>query len=140
VLWLNTLLLVLASGTLELARRTANGASIDQLRSVFVGACALTLLFLAGQVWAWQIVAADSELPRLIPAYSFFVLLTAVHGLHLLGGLLVLTRATARIWGGIDPVDAAARARIKQTIQLCATYWHYLLLVWLGLFIMLLST
>lgn len=140
LLWINTAVLVLASAALELARRSVDVGMPDRLRSSFALACVFTLLFLGGQVWAWRIVAAADELTYQGPAYSFFVLLTAVHGLHLLGGLFVLTRATARVWTGFDPDNSVTVAAIRQTIQLCATYWHYLLLVWLGLFVMLLST
>ena len=68
------------------------------------------------------------------------MLLTAVHGLHLIGGLCVLGRTTARIFRGIDANNVVARSRIRLSVQLCTTYWHWLLLVWLGVFALLLST
>jgi cytochrome c oxidase subunit 3 len=69
------------------------------------------------------------------PAVAFFYLLTAVHGLHLLGGLFV--------WG--KTVIRMARPRVelvdlRLSVELCTVYWHYLLLVWLVLFGLLLST
>jgi cytochrome c oxidase subunit III len=62
-----------------------------------------------------------------------------VHGLHLLGGLLVLGRTTARIFR-LDANNVVARGRIRTSVQLCTTYWHWLLLIWLGVFALLLST
>jgi cytochrome c oxidase subunit 3 len=67
------------------------------------------------------------------------VLLTAVHGLHLLGGLFVLGRTTARIFR-VDLEQVVARSHIRTSVQLCTTYWHWLLLIWLGVFALLLST
>jgi cytochrome c oxidase subunit III len=74
------------------------------------------------------------------PAFAFFVLLNAIHGLHLLGGLFVLTRTTLRLFRGVDASNVVARGRIRLSVQLCTTYWHWLLLVWLGVFALLLST
>ncbi|MEO8655488.1 MAG: cytochrome c oxidase subunit 3, partial [Ramlibacter sp.] len=66
-------------------------------------------------------------------ATAFFYLLTAVHGLHVLGGLVAWARASARVWRGSDP------AGIRLGIELCATYWHYLLAVWVVLYALLVS-
>jgi cytochrome c oxidase subunit 3 len=61
--------------------------------------------------------------------------LTAVHGLHLLGGLFVWARTMTRMRRReFELLDA------KLSIELCAIYWHYLLIVWLVLFALLLST
>jgi cytochrome c oxidase subunit 3 len=62
---------------------------------------------------------------------AFFHLITALHGLHLVGGLTVWGRTTARALSG----DQAAAA---QSVELCAVYWHFLLLVWLAMFGLLL--
>jgi cytochrome c oxidase subunit 3 len=73
-------------------------------------------------------------------AFTFFVLLTAAHGLHMVGGLFVLARTTARIWRRLDKLEVVTRSRLRMSVQLCTTYWHWLLLIWLGLFALLLST
>ena len=141
ILWLNTLVLIATSGMLELARRAAARTDIGLTRIHLTAATVLTLVFLSGQVVAWQIVAAEiGGADRSNAAFAFFVMLTAVHGLHLFGGLFVLTRAAARLWRDFDPQNVIAVGAIRQTIQLCATYWHFLAVVWLGLFLLLLST
>lgn len=141
ILWVNTVVLLATSLALELARRAAAVPQIDKTRTLLALATVLTLVFLAGQVIAWQLVAAEiGGADRSNAAYAFFVMLTAVHGLHLLGGLFVLTRAVARLWQGFDATNLIALGAIRQTIQLCATYWHFLAVVWLGLFLLLLST
>jgi cytochrome c oxidase subunit 3 len=60
--------------------------------------------------------------------------------LHLIGGMFVLVRTTARVWRGVDKLAVVTRSRIRLSVQLCTTYWHWLLLIWLGLFALLLST
>jgi cytochrome c oxidase subunit 3 len=140
VLWINTLVLVLASGAMQVARNRADRDELGGVRSYFTLAAALTLLFLGGQVFAWDQVSALSGYDRGNPAYTFFILLTAIHGLHLVGGLFVLVRTTVRVWRPIDKLAVVRRGRIRLSVQLCTTYWHWLLLIWLGLFALLLST
>ena len=140
VLWINTLVLVLASGAMQVARNRIDADDFTGGRSYFLAAGLLTVVFLAGQAFAWQQARAGSNLGPGSPAYAFFVLLTAVHGLHLIGGLWVLGRTTARIFRDVDANNVVARSRIRLSVQLCTTYWHWLLLVWLGVFALLLST
>lgn len=139
LLWVNTAVLIVTSVCLELARRAAANANIASVRLQLIAACVLTLAFVAGQMYAWQLVSPE-VMTRSNAAYTFFVLLTAVHGLHLIGGLFVLTRAAARVSRGFDVENQLAVNAIRQTIGLCATYWHFLLLVWAGLFTLLLTS
>ena len=66
------------------------------------------------------------------PSNAFFFLLTGIHALHILGGMYVWARATQKVFGGSNDV--------AQSISLCTIYWHFLLLVWLVLFGLMLST
>ncbi len=117
VLWLNTVLLVLSSIGMERTRAAAQWGQLDGVRTGLMAAGAFSFLFLGGQLWAWQ---------------QF--LLTALHGAHLLGGLWVWGRTTAKVWRGAE-VGA-----VRLSVELCTVYWHYLLLIWLALFALLLST
>jgi cytochrome c oxidase subunit 3 len=100
----------------------------------------LTVVFLLGQLFAWRQLAVQGSYDHTNPAYSFFILLTAVHGLHLIGGLWVLGRTAARLWRGLNKASVVQVAAVRQSVALCTIYWHFLLLVWLGLFVLLLST
>ncbi|HVY65817.1 MAG TPA: cytochrome-c oxidase [Gammaproteobacteria bacterium] len=140
ILWVNTLVLVLASGALQIARNRIDKDQLEHARAHFAAGGLLTVLFLVGQVLAWGQANANGTLGPSSPAYSFFVLLTAVHGLHLVGGLLVLGRTGVHLFSGAERSNVAVRAQIRLSVQLCTTYWHWLLLIWLGLFALLLST
>ena len=86
-------------------------------------------------VLAWRQLQAAGYYAAGNPANAFFYLLTGLHGLHLLGGLVV--------WGRTLPgCRAGARrpARLRLSVELCTVYWHYLLVVWLVLFGLLLIT
>ncbi len=134
LLWLNTAILALASVAFQLAK---GAASRGQLLTVKVGLIVggvCTTMFLLGQLVAWQQLNASGYFMTGNPANSFFYLLTALHGLHLLGGMWVWGRTTTRVLTSAD-VES-----VRLSVELCTVYWHYLLLVWIGLFALLLST
>ena len=132
--WLNTAVLGMTSGAMQWTRSAAARGQADRVRSGLTVAGALTFAFLAGQWVVWQQLGASGYLAADNPANAFFYLLTALHGLHLLGGLVVWARTTARVWQGV------AVSEVRLSVELCTVYWHYLLLVWLVLFALLLST
>lgn len=141
ILWLNTTVLILASIAIQLAHGFSNSAQGRvRMRRYFNAAGVLTMAFLVGQVFAWRQLYSTGQYGVSSPAFSFFVLLTAVHGLHLVGGLLVWSRSAAKIRRGLEKARLSEVAALRQSIELCATYWHYLLLIWLVLFAILLST
>lgn len=84
--------------------------------------------FLAGQLRAWQELTATGFLVASNPADSFFYLITGLHGLHLAGGLMALGVTADKVWRHF------AADRVQLGVSLCATYWHFLLFVWLILF------
>ena len=138
VLWANTGVLILSDFAMRSARTAARRGKIDGVRSGLIAAGICSFAFLAGQLWAWQQLnasgyfAADAaNVLAISPANAFFYLFTALHGLHVLGGLWVWGRTTARVWRGVDV------ASVRLSVELCTVYWHYLLLVWLVLFALL---
>ena len=134
VLWLNTGVLILGGVAMQWTRTAARRGQIDGVRSGLIAAGFFTFSFLAGQLWAWQQLNASGYFVTANPANAFFYLLTALHGLHLLGGLWVWGRTTGKVWRGVE-VGA-----VRLSVELCTVYWHYLLLVWLVLFAVLLHT
>ncbi len=134
VLWLNTVVLILSGVAMQWTRGAAKRGQIDGVRIGLIAAGVFTFCFLAGQLWAWQQLNASGFYVATNPASDFFYLLTALHGLHLLGGMWVWGRATARVLRGVDV------GKVRLSVELCTVYWHYLLLVWLVLFAVLLHT
>jgi cytochrome c oxidase subunit 3 len=134
LLWANTAILMLASFALQLTRNAATKGQQAAVKFWLLVGGVCTALFLLGQLIAWQQLIAGGYLITGNPANAFFYLLTALHGLHLLGGMWVLGRTTTRVLTGAD-VES-----VRLSVELCTVYWHYLLLVWVGLFGLLLST
>lgn len=131
ILWLNTGILILSSIALQCAVTAARRRQADTLRLALVTGGLTALAFLAGQLFAWRELSAEGNFLATNPANSFFYLLTGMHGLHILGGLVALARTTAKAWTGASP------ERLELGAELCAMYWHFLLFVWLALFVLL---
>jgi cytochrome c oxidase subunit III len=134
VLWLNTAVLIFASVAMQITRAAARRGQLERVRSGLIAGGVFSFSFLAGQLWAWQQMDVAGYFLAANPAYSFFYLLTAVHGLHLLGGLWVWGKTTAKVLRGAEV------GKVRVSVELCTVYWHYLLLVWLVLFAVLLHT
>jgi cytochrome c oxidase subunit 3 len=133
LLWLNTAMLVLSSLAMQWAQVAARRGEID---GVWVGLLAggvFAVAFLGGQILAWRQLNMMVAFDITNPAIGFFFLITALHGLHLLGGLVAWGRTTARVWRGFDV------GHVRMSVELCTVYWHFLLLIWLILFGLLFS-
>lgn len=134
LLWINTGFLVLASVAYHWTRNQVAAGRDAGLMTGLMVAGAMSFLFLFGQLATWQQLQGAGYYVSTNPANAFFYLLTAVHGLHLLGGLYVWGRSVIKVKSGAVP-DA-----VRLSIELCTIYWHFLLLVWVVLFGLLLST
>ena len=112
----------------------ARRGQMEAVRKGLIVAGFFTFAFFAGQIWAWQQLSATGHFTAANPAYAFFLLLTALHGIHLFGGMLVWARATSRVVRRVDV------KKVRLSVELCTVYWHFLLLVWAVLFAVLLHT
>lgn len=131
LLWANTAVLVLSSGALEWAKREARHDRMESLPLALAAAFSLAVLFLIGQIQAWRELVSAGYVLADNPANSFFYMLTGLHGLHILGGLVVLGRTTVRVFAADVPRD-----RLRLSVDLSAIYSHFMLAVWLLLFVL----
>ncbi len=134
LLWLNTAALILSSAGLQWARISAGRGRMDGVRKGLLAGGICAFAFLAGQLLAYRELVGLGYYASTNPANAFFYLITALHGLHLMGGLVAWGRTTDKVRRGAEV------AKVRLSVELCATYWHFLLLVWLVLFTLLLFT
>jgi len=128
LMWANTLVLFLASLGLELAQYAVRRGNQKLLQRSLLAAGLCTLLFLMGQAQAWRELGALVFFQMTNPAIAFFYLITGLHGLHLIGGLVVWGNTLVRLWRVVE------LEKVRHSIELCTLYWHFLLLVWIVLF------
>lgn len=125
VVWAGTALLALSSLALQaavFAARRNDGPGLAR----WIGAGAASMAaFLLAQGLAWARMVETGQGLAATPGASFFYLISGLHGLHILGGLVALARVATRLRAG---PGAAAPA-----VALCAIYWHFLLIVWIAM-------
>lgn len=124
LVWPNTFALVASGAALEWALSAARAGALDKARRGVLFALAGTALFLVGQFVTWRMLAASGNFVNSGPADSFFYLMTAAHGLHIIGGMVALARSHDRIVRG-ERID-----RIQISVELSAIYMLFMLFVW----------
>lgn len=129
LLWLNTGVLFLSSMALHRTGKALKDRDSDTARMGLLAAGVTALAFVSGQLLAWRQLMTEGYWLTSNSANAFFYVLTGLHGLHLLGGMAVLGFVIERSWRtrGLDD-------RQHLIIQLCTTYWDFLLVAWLVLF------
>jgi cytochrome c oxidase subunit III len=134
MLWLSTSLILLSSATFEVARKFIRRGEARAYRLWLMTTALLGLGFLATQLLAWRELVAEGIYLATNPHSAFFYLLTGVHGLHLLGGILMLAFLLLRAWSS---TDLRAEARRKDSADAVAIYWHFMDGLWIYLFLLL---
>lgn len=133
LLWLNTAMLAASSLAMQWAQISARRGEIDGVRIGLAAGGGFAVAFLGGQILAWRQLNMMGAFDITNPAIAFFFLITALHGLHLLGGLVAWGRTAAKVWRGPAAIE------MRLSVELCTIYWHFLLLVWVVLFALLFS-
>ncbi len=134
ILWLNTAIIILSSAAFQWAQISARQLNMRRARIGLSLAGLFAVLFLAGQLLAWRQMTELGYFAASNPANAFFYLITALHGLHLIGGLFAWARTGGKLLRGNDT------SKIRASLDMCTVYWHFLLLVWVALFSLLLAT
>ena len=130
-LWISTVILVAGSVAIESALRAARRNRQPALRMTLAATSTLGLAFLVSQGLNWfSLVAARLTVRTNLYGFTFYTL-TGLHAVHVIGGLIPLGVVTARAFAG--RYDASRHAGIEYT----AIYWHFLDVVWLVMFAVL---
>ncbi len=135
LLWNNTIILVITSFIFHKAKVLSDKNEFEKVKNYLLLVGFLTFAFITGQLLVWQYYVNLGQYASTNPANAFFYLFTALHGLHMLGGLFFWARATTKLFTKNFNVS-----KIKQAIELCAIYWHFLLIVWFILFGLMIAT
>jgi len=135
LLWINTVILVFTSFIFHKAKILSDKNELEKAKNYLLLVGFLTFAFITGQLLVWQYYVNLGQYVSTNPANAFFYLFTALHGLHVLGGLFFWGKATTKLFTKNYNI-----IKIKQAIELCAIYWHFLLIVWFILFGLMIAT
>ena len=130
LLWFNTFILLVSSVVFVSVQIASKNKEFEKVKSRMLLIGVLALIFLLGQLMVWQKLISSGYYLSTNPANAYFYLFTALHGLHLIGGLFYWNIAVKKVW---IPSEVAV-VKTQHTVELCAIYWHFLLAVWVVLF------
>ena len=131
--YLNSGVIIASSLFMILSTRAAKQDKQEALKVLISITTIFGLAFLVGQYLAF------GELSRLNEhfkggevSHGFIYVLTGAHGAHVIGGVVFLLLTLGSVFRGKVNSQNATR------IEMCATYWHFLGILWLYLFVFLL--
>ena len=130
ILWVNTLILIASSFTLEAARRRLSDSNASSFRKLWLLTTGLGILFVAGQLIAWRQLVAQGVFLASNQASSFFYIFTGAHAVHLLGGVAALLYVSFR------KLDTA-KVSVSALAEIASYYWHFMDGLWVFLLALL---
>jgi len=130
LLWINTAVLFFSSMVFVSTQIASKNNQFQMVKNRLLLIGCLAFAFLIGQLLVWQQLIANGYYVSTNPSNAYFYVFTALHGLHLLGGLVYWYLTIKKVWISSDIVIS----KVKHTVDLCAIYWHFLLVVWVVLF------
>lgn len=136
--WISTGLILISSVTLQAARRAMRIAKFAEYRSVLWWTMGLGVAFLATQVLGCLDLAAQGVYVVGNPRGSMYYMFSAVHGVHLLGGLGGLYWLMRKAGTLVDGEEQPLR-RHRAAARNVAAYWHFMGFLWIGLLILLVA-
>jgi len=131
-LWVTSGIILLSSVTMQWAYIAAKRDELSQVKTALSITTVLGFAFLIGQLYAWNTLVDHNVFFVGNPSGSFLYVLTGLHGVHLVSGIIFLIIVL------ISTFRYKVHAKNLNQIQMCATYWHFLGGLWIYLFIFLL--
>lgn len=132
IFYYSTAVLIFSSIFLHLAYLSAKKDNFSQLRLFISVAFVTGMVFLVMQYFGWQDLQQQGVFLKGNPSGSFFYVLTGLHGFHLITGLFVI------LFAFVAAFRSKINAKELNQLEVCNTYWHFLDLLWVYLFVFLL--
>ena len=131
IFWFNSAIILGSSFFMHWAYLSAKKDNISHLKLGLVGTIVLGVLFLIGQVMAWeQLVAMDIYFVG-NPAGSFVYVLSGVHGFHIISAIIFVVIVL------VNALKFKIHSKNMIQMEMCTTYWHFLDGLWIYLFLFL---
>ncbi|HEV2419437.1 MAG TPA: cytochrome c oxidase subunit 3 [Terriglobia bacterium] len=131
IVYLDSVILLISSLTLEFSRGCLSAGFPRRFLLWLYATLALGIAFIAGQLIAWHDLARRGVYLATDPSAAFFYLLTAAHGLHLLGGIAALLVAA------FQGPRIAKGLKSRKILDVTAIYWHFMYALWISILLLL---
>ena len=130
MLWINTLVLILVTYFFDKIRRDFNNNITSNIKKNLIIVGALSYLFLILQLILWYQLMVDGNYVSTNTYFSSFYFFTALHGIHLLGGLFFWGKVTSKIF----KLEERDYKKEERSITALSVYWLFLFIVWFVFF------
>ena len=130
MLWINTLVLILVTYFFDKIRRDFNNNLTGNIKKNLIIVGALSYLFLILQLILWYQLMIDGNYVSTNTYFSSFYFFTALHGIHLLGGLFFWGKVTSKIF----KLEERDYKKEERSITALSVYWLFLFIVWFVFF------
>lgn len=131
-MWISSVIILVSSATMHWALLSAKNNDLEKVKLAITITSALGVAFLISQLVVWSDLVADNVYFVGNPSGSFLYVLSGVHGLHLVSGVIFLIIVL------ISTYRYKVHSKNLTQIQMCASYWHFLDVLWIYLFVFLL--
>jgi cytochrome c oxidase subunit 3 len=133
--WISTILIVASSLTFKIAQKYLDSYKQQKAKTWLLATTVLGAAFISSQILAWMALSARGVYVQSNPYAGFFYIMTAVHAVHVLGGIIILGYVVLRTWHETDSiVELEKRKNVSKT---AGWYWHFMDALWLALFLLL---
>jgi cytochrome c oxidase subunit III len=133
--WISTALLLVSSITYEFARHALFADQFDRSRKFLIVTTGLGAAFISSQLLVWLALVNRGFYLRGNPYAGFFYILTAVHAIHVAGGIVALGTILLRTWNETPfSQELTYRRNLARSV---GWYWHFMGGLWIVLFILL---
>ena len=133
--WISTAIIVISSFTYHFGKMAVVRNDQPRSKQWFSITTVLGAAFISSQILAWVTLNARGLYVQSNPYAGFFYILTAVHAVHVLGGITALGSVLLRSWYPTsNPANIAKREALAQVV---GWYWHFMGGLWIVLFILL---
>lgn len=126
---ISTIIILISSFTMQMAYGAVKKNNFQNAKTFSIVTLGLGLAFVFSQFYAWNVLVDNGIFFVGNPSGSFLYVLTGLHVLHLVGGMIALTLVA------VKTIQEKYNSENSLGIELCATYWHFLDLLWIYLFV-----
>jgi len=130
LVWINTIILILVTFFFNKISSDLKKNLTDKIRKNLIYVGGLSYLFLFLQLTLWYQLMKTGNFVDTNTYFSSFYIFTALHGIHLLGGLFFWGKVCSRIF----KLNEKDYVKEEKNINALALYWFFLFVVWVVFF------
>lgn len=133
--WISTAIILASSLTYHFAKTKLDQGERSTAKNWFIATTALGAAFISSQILAWIALTKRGLYMQGNPYAGFFYILTAVHAVHVAGGIFALGSVLLRVWYSTSNEESILKR--KAIAQVVGWYWHFMGGIWIVLFLLL---